>query len=58
MTQCVVVSGTVEKGFIIIGPFPHPAIASEWGNAWEEDITWEIMPLVNPKSCEVPNPEE
>ena len=56
MTQCVVVSGTVEKGFIIIGPFPHPAIASEWGNAWEEDITWEIMPLVNPKSCEVPQP--
>lgn len=58
MAQCVVVSGTVEKGFTIIGPFPHPAIAAEWSDAWEEDITWEIIPLIDPKTREVPNPEE
>ena len=50
---CVVVSGTVESGFSIIGPFPHPSYAYEWANAWEEDVTWEVQSLVAPESREV-----
>lgn len=55
---CVVVSGTIGEGFTIIGPFKHPAVASEWADAWEEDITWEVVPLVAQSTREVINPEE
>lgn len=51
---CVVVSGTVDQGFAIIGPFKHPAFAVEWADAWEDDITWEVVPLVDPRTREVP----
>jgi len=49
----VVVSGTIEKGFTIIGPFAHPVLATEWASTWEEDITWEVMPLVARSTREI-----
>lgn len=48
----VVVSGTIEKGFTFIGPFPHQALAIEWADTWEEDITWEICPVIDPSMLE------
>lgn len=51
---CVVVSGTIDAGFTVLGPFKHPSYAAEWAATWEEDITWEIVPLVDPKTREVP----
>jgi len=48
------VSGRIDKGFTIIGPFPHPAIAAEWADAWEDDITWEVVPIVDPRTREIP----
>lgn len=56
--MCVIISGTPSAGFTVIGPFAHPAIAAEWGNAWEEDIDWWVAPLVAQSTREVPNPEE
>lgn len=50
---CVVISGTVADGFEVIGPFKHPALAAEWANEWEEDITWEVVPLVAQSTREV-----
>lgn len=57
-TTCVLVSGRIDKGFTIIGPFPHPAIAAEWADAWEDDITWEVVPMVDPRTREVPFEEQ
>lgn len=53
---CVVVSGTIDGGFTVLGPFKHPAYAAEWASTWEEDITWEVLPLVDPKTKEVSGP--
>lgn len=52
--MCVVVSGTLDTGFTLIGPFSHPAYAADWAQTWEEDITWEILPLVHPSTRETP----
>jgi len=54
---CVVVSGTLDNGFTLIGPFTHPSYAIEWANAWEDDITWEVMSLVHPNDRQSPEEE-
>jgi hypothetical protein len=55
---CVIISGTPTAGFTVIGPFKHPATATEWASAWEEDIDWWVAPLVPQSDREVPNPKE
>lgn len=55
---CVIISGTPSAGFTVVGPFKHPAHASEWGDTWEDDIDWWVAPLVAQSDLEVPNPEE
>ena len=47
-----VVSGTPADGFHLIGPFPHPALAEEWADAWEADIDWWILPIIEPSKLE------
>ena len=47
-----VVSGTLADGFKLIGPFPHQALATEWADTWEEDITWEVCPIIEPSKLE------
>lgn len=48
MQLYLIASGTIELGFTFIGPFTHIALATEWAENWEEDITWEILPIINP----------
>lgn len=48
----IVVSGTPSTGFIFTGPFEHPAMASEWADAWEDDIDWWISEVLSPTSRE------
>lgn len=51
--MCVIVSGSISEGYDVIGPFSHPAAAAEWADAWEEDITWEVVPLVAQSTREI-----
>ena len=55
--MCVIVSGSIGEGFDVIGPFSHPALATEWAAAWEEDITWEVVPLIAQSTREIIQPK-
>lgn len=52
MSEFAVISGTPSEGFVIIGPFPHPAIAAEWAATWEQDVDYWVTEMISPADRE------